>query len=45
MKAITQRLHEVERPRFRIGFVPSMLYGRLPELIRGYILPVALQSC
>jgi len=32
MKAITQRLHEVERPRFRIGFVPSTLYGRLPEL-------------
>jgi len=36
MKAITQRLHEVERPRFRIGFVPSTLYGRLPELIRSY---------
>jgi LysR family transcriptional regulator, benzoate and cis,cis-muconate-responsive activator of ben and cat genes len=36
MKAITQRLHEVERPRFRIGFVPSVLYGRLPELIRSY---------
>jgi len=36
MKAITQRLHEVERPRFRIGFVPSTLYGRLPELIRRY---------
>ena len=36
MKAITQRLHEVERPRFRIGFVPSTLYARLPELIRRY---------
>jgi DNA-binding transcriptional LysR family regulator len=36
MKAITQRLQEVERPRFRIGFVPSTLYGRLPELIRRY---------
>ena len=36
MKAITQRLYEVERPRFRIGFVPSTLYGGLPELIRGY---------
>ena len=36
MKAITQRLHEAERPRFRIGFVPSTLYGRLPELIRRY---------
>ena len=36
MKAITQRLHEVERPRFRIGFVPSTLYGGLPELIRSY---------
>jgi LysR family transcriptional regulator, benzoate and cis,cis-muconate-responsive activator of ben and cat genes len=36
MKAITQRLHEVVRLRFRIGFVPSVLYGRLPELIRSY---------
>jgi DNA-binding transcriptional LysR family regulator len=29
-------VHEMERPRFRIGFVPSTLYGRLPELIRRY---------
>jgi DNA-binding transcriptional LysR family regulator len=36
MKAITQRLKEAERPRFRVGFVPSTLYGRLPELIRRY---------
>jgi LysR family transcriptional regulator, benzoate and cis,cis-muconate-responsive activator of ben and cat genes len=36
MKAIAQRLNEAERPRFRIGFVPSTLYGRLPELIRRY---------
>ena len=36
MRDITQRLHEAERPRFRIGFVPSTLYGRLPELIRRY---------
>src|SRR5246127_3840526 len=36
MKAITRHLHEAERPRFRIGFVPSTLYGRLPELIRRY---------
>ena len=36
MKAITQRLNEAERPRFRIGFVSSTLYGRLPELIRRY---------
>jgi LysR family transcriptional regulator, benzoate and cis,cis-muconate-responsive activator of ben and cat genes len=36
MKAITERLHEAERPRMRIGFVPSTLYGRLPELIRRY---------
>ena len=36
MKAITQRLREAEQPRFRIGFVPSTLYGRLPELIRRY---------
>jgi DNA-binding transcriptional LysR family regulator len=36
MKAITQHLHEAGRLRFRIGFVPSTLYGRLPELIRRY---------
>jgi DNA-binding transcriptional LysR family regulator len=36
MRAITQRLHEVTRPRLRIGFVPSALYERLPELIRSY---------
>jgi LysR family transcriptional regulator, benzoate and cis,cis-muconate-responsive activator of ben and cat genes len=36
MKAITQRVHEVERPRFPIGLVPSTLYGRLPDLIRRY---------
>ena len=36
MKAITRRLQEAERPRLRIGFVPSTLYGRLPELIRRY---------
>jgi DNA-binding transcriptional LysR family regulator len=36
MKAITQRLHEMARPRLRIGFVPSTLYGGLPDLIRSY---------
>jgi DNA-binding transcriptional LysR family regulator len=34
MRAITQRLREAEQPRLRIGFVPSTLYGRLPELMR-----------
>jgi len=36
MKAIAQRLREVGRSHVRIGFVPSTLYGRLPELIRRY---------
>jgi DNA-binding transcriptional LysR family regulator len=36
LKAIAQRLHEAARPHFRIGFVPSTLYGRLPELIWRY---------
>jgi len=36
MKAIAQRLRKVGRSHVRIGFVPSTLYGRLPELIRRY---------
>jgi DNA-binding transcriptional LysR family regulator len=30
------RLHEAVRVRFGIGFVPSTLYGYLPEVIRRY---------
>jgi LysR family transcriptional regulator, benzoate and cis,cis-muconate-responsive activator of ben and cat genes len=36
MTAMTQRLREAERTHFSIGFVPSTLYGRLPEVIRRY---------
>ncbi|MFE1600411.1 LysR family transcriptional regulator [Methylobacterium sp. ID0610] len=31
-----RRLRLAERNRFRVGFVASTLYGRLPEIIRGY---------
>ncbi|MBY0296852.1 MAG: LysR family transcriptional regulator [Methylobacterium sp.] len=31
-----RRLRLTERNRFRIGFVASTLYGRLPEILRGY---------
>ncbi len=44
IKAIMHRLHEAERPRFRIGFVPSTLYGRLPEVIRRYAPPARRRS-
>jgi LysR family transcriptional regulator, benzoate and cis,cis-muconate-responsive activator of ben and cat genes len=36
MKAMARRLHGAERPRLAIGFVPSTLYGYLPEVIRRY---------
>lgn len=36
IKAMARRLNEAEQPRFSIGFVPSTLYGRLPEVIRRY---------
>lgn len=36
LKAIARRLKQAEQLRFRIGFVASTLYGRLPELIRRY---------
>lgn len=36
IKAMTRRLQQVERMNFRIGFVPSTLYGPLPEVIRRY---------
>ncbi|MGY2053095.1 LysR substrate-binding domain-containing protein [Methylobacterium sp. JK268] len=31
-----RRLRLTERNRFRVGFVASTLYGRLPEILRGY---------
>jgi DNA-binding transcriptional LysR family regulator len=30
------RFHDGNRSRFSMGFVPSTLYGKLPEVIRGY---------
>ena len=36
MKAMMQRLRQAKRLRFSIGFVPSTLYGYLPEVIRRY---------
>jgi DNA-binding transcriptional LysR family regulator len=36
MKVMTRRAHEAPRPHFRIGFVGSVLYGHLPEVIRRY---------
>ena len=36
MKAMVGRLHDADRLRFSMGFVPSTLYGKLPEVIRGY---------
>jgi DNA-binding transcriptional LysR family regulator len=36
MKAMVGRLRDSARGRFSIGFVASTLYGRLPEVIRGY---------
>jgi LysR family transcriptional regulator, benzoate and cis,cis-muconate-responsive activator of ben and cat genes len=35
-KAIARRLQEAGRVRFSFGFVPSTLYGYLPEVIRRY---------
>jgi LysR family transcriptional regulator, benzoate and cis,cis-muconate-responsive activator of ben and cat genes len=35
-KAIARRLHEAGRLRLSVGFVPTTLYGYLPELIRRY---------
>jgi LysR family transcriptional regulator, benzoate and cis,cis-muconate-responsive activator of ben and cat genes len=36
MKAMIGRLLNAEKPRFSVGFVPSTLYGYLPEVIRRY---------
>jgi DNA-binding transcriptional LysR family regulator len=35
-KAIARRLQDASRLRFSFGFVPSTLYGYLPEVIRRY---------
>jgi len=36
MIAMMRRLRQVRRLRFAVGFVPSTLYGYLPEVIRRY---------
>jgi LysR family transcriptional regulator, benzoate and cis,cis-muconate-responsive activator of ben and cat genes len=36
MKGMVSRLQVATRPRFSIGFVPSTLYDRLPEVVRRY---------
>ncbi len=36
MRAMVHRLQQAGRDRFRIGFVASTLYGKLPEVIRLY---------
>ncbi len=36
MKTMARRLHGAERQRLALGFVPSTLYGYLPEVIRCY---------
>lgn len=36
MKAMARRMREAGTPRFSIGFVPSTLYGFLPEVLRTY---------
>jgi DNA-binding transcriptional LysR family regulator len=36
MKAMTRRLQEAQATRFSIGFVASILYARLPEVLRRY---------
>ncbi len=36
MKAMIGRFQDGNRSRFSMGFVPSTLYGKLPEVIRGY---------
>jgi LysR family transcriptional regulator, benzoate and cis,cis-muconate-responsive activator of ben and cat genes len=36
IKGMAQRLRDAERPRLGIGFVPSTLYAKLPDVIRHY---------
>lgn len=36
MRGTMQRFAASEKPRFVIGFVPSVIYARLPQIIRGF---------
>ncbi len=36
MQGMMKRFIAAERPRFVIGFVPSIIYARLPGIIRGF---------
>lgn len=36
MQGMMKRFIAAERPRFVIGFVPSIIYARLPRIIRGF---------
>ena len=36
LKSMMKRFIAAERPRFVIGFVPSIIYARLPSVIRGF---------
>lgn len=36
MRAMMKRFAAAERPRFVIGFVPSIIYARLPHIIRAF---------
>jgi len=36
IKGMAQRLRDAERPRLGVGFVPSTLYAKLPDVIRRY---------
>ena len=36
MQGMMKRFVAAERPRFVIGFVPSIIYARLPRIIRGF---------
>lgn len=36
MRGVMKRFAAAEKPRFVIGFVPSVIYARLPRVIRGF---------
>ena len=36
LRAIASRMSDARKPRFRIGFVPSTLYGYLPDILRDF---------
>jgi len=36
LKTMMRRFVNADRPRFVIGFVPSVIYARLPSVIRGF---------